>query len=445
MASRSKGPARRRSAPADPGRAALEQLAGALGRDHGSGALPIVAVGEQEAPELLDAIDACRHTRAVLERRGRWHGEWAELDPARLGHGPWSAGLAPGTEPGRWHAARPLVLRGLLAHDLADHASDIADAARVHEQLTEGDALAEWIAERLGPEPEPFEIVPRAAARFDPARDLERVRLVSHPPSGRGKRFKDLWVKSSWLSDFDGEDSLRVRVSFGREQLDDASADGARHRRVHELAARLFPESALLHENPELAELLERCTGTRVLFTQHIAYWNAPGGGALFHHDAFGADDEAENGPGQLGVCYAQLSGRTAWLALSTQDLALRVHEFGTALREEPELAWLHAQLFPRAQDVAAFEKLLGDERALCDEIALPGCGRVGALVQRGPEFTAYLADAGHAALLGPGDVILLPNHGLSRTAMHSVFCASDERAYSLSLALRADETPPAR
>jgi len=59
--------------------------------------------------------------------------------------------------------------------------------------------------------------------------------------------------------------------------------------------------------------------------------------------------------------------------------------------------------------------------------------------VNRGPEFTAWLADAGHAAILAPGDAILLPNHGLTRTAMHSVFCASDETAYGLSFAIRAD------
>jgi hypothetical protein len=62
--------------------------------------------------------------------------------------------------------------------------------------------------------------------------------------------------------------------------------------------------------------------------------------------------------------------------------------------------------------------------------------------VNRGPEFTAWLADAGHAALLGPGDAILLPNHGLRRTAMHSVFCAGEEVAYGLSLAIRSDREP---
>jgi hypothetical protein len=62
--------------------------------------------------------------------------------------------------------------------------------------------------------------------------------------------------------------------------------------------------------------------------------------------------------------------------------------------------------------------------------------------VNRGPEFTAWLADAGHAALLAPGDAILLPNHGLRRTAMHSVFCADDDVSYGLSLAIRSDREP---
>jgi hypothetical protein len=70
-------------------------------------------------------------------------------------------------------------------------------------------------------------------------------------------------------------------------------------------------------------------------------------------------------------------------------------------------------------------------------ELALPGCGRLAALVNRGPEFTGFLADAGHAAVLEAGDAILLPNHGYARTAMHSVFCAGERTGLGLSLALR--------
>ena len=49
----------------------------------------------------------------------------------------------------------------------------------------------------------------------------------------------------------------------------------------------------------------------------------------------------------------------------------------------------------------------------------------------------------GHAALLGPGDAILLPNHGLHHTCMHSVFCVSDHTTYALSFAVRLDTEPP--
>jgi hypothetical protein len=34
---------------------------------------------------------------------------------------------------------------------------------------------------------------------------------------------------------------------------------------------------------------------------------------------------------------------------------------------------------------------------------------------------------------------MLLPNHGLESTCMHSVFCASDEATYALSLAIRSN------
>jgi hypothetical protein len=192
--------------------------------------------------------------------------------------------------------------------------------------------------------------------------------------------------------------------------------------------------------------LVERFAAEPVLFTQHIAYWNGPEGGASFHHDAFAEDADAVAGVGQLGVCYVQLSGSTAWLALSIADLGSRVREFAESLAEGA-LPWVRAQLFPGAR-WARFEALVADDGALVTELALPGCGELGPLVNRGPEFTSFLADAGHAWILDPGDAILLPNHGLEhgleRTAMHSVFCAGDETGYALSLAIRPDrETAP--
>jgi hypothetical protein len=188
-----------------------------------------------------------------------------------------------------------------------------------------------------------------------------------------------------------------------------------------------------------LGALLQRFTGRPVRFTQHIAYWNAPQGGALFHHDAFAEDAFAEDAfaTRQLGVAFVQLAGRTLWLALSIEDLAARVTEL-VDLLAEGELPWVRAELFAEPDAWREVQALAADRRRLVHELGLPHCGRLHALVNRGPEFTALLADCGHAVLLRPGDVLLLPNHGLERTAMHSVFCADTRPTYGLSLALRA-------
>jgi hypothetical protein len=86
---------------------------------------------------------------------------------------------------------------------------------------------------------------------------------------------------------------------------------------------------------------------------------------------------------------------------------------------------------------------LARDRARATAELALPGQGVLGPLVNRGPEFTSFLADAGHASVLAAGDAIVLPNRGLRATCLHSVFCASDEIGYSLSMALRPDRESP--
>jgi hypothetical protein len=113
-----------------------------------------------------------------------------------------------------------------------------------------------------------------------------------------------------------------------------------------------------------------------------------------------------------------------------------RVLEFGEAL-EEGRLRWVLDQLFPRATERRRFFGFLKHPRRLARELARPACGFFAGLVNRGPEFTGLLVDAGHAFVLLAGDVILLPNHGLGRTAMHSVFGASAVSAYGLSMAIR--------
>lgn len=427
-------------------------ILGDADRDRCPLARPVISYAPDDEEEYLRSIETAAVRAVSLERRGALHGEWAELDPARLppalrgdldpDEREYEAELAR-----RWHASRPIVLHGVLRPLLAPFGSELEAADDVREELSREGGLRRFLDANASVLEPSFRAIGRRATLVDKERDIERVLLESFAPNGRGRPIEDLWLKTSWLSTHEDDASLRLRFSFGSERDDDASRDILRHRLVAEIAARLLPESAAVTEHPGLVPLLEHLCGESVLLTQHIAYWNAPNGGALFHHDAF-AEDELDGGTWrQFGVCYAQLTGTTAWLALSTEDLARRVAEFGAALLEG-EMPWVRAQLLdgPKAAmpgGLERFRALLGDPAAMVSELGLPGQGTLGPLVNRGPEFTSFLADAGHAYVVDAGDVILLPNHGPRDTCLHSVFCASDATAYSLSLALRPNRESP--
>jgi len=409
----------------------LADLLGAPDRDHCPGAAPVVSVRGQEDADFTRALKPLVRERLSLARRGQFHGEYAVLAPA--GSAPALAQLA-----GRWLAARPIALPGIARSLLQSERDELALADRLHSELCEGGGLRPFVAQRIARAGEAFEVLPRTRPFDDPERDLERVYLASPPPTPRGRKVQDLWLKSGWLSTFDEDRSLRVRVSFGREREDDASGDLLRQRLVARLAAAVLPCAAAAVADPQLRARIEGLIGEPALLTQAIAYWNAPEGGALFHHDAFHEDGRDT---GQLGVCYVQLSGATFWLALSTQDLALRVREFVEVIGDG-ELPWVRARLAPSARDLRNLQQLVADDEGLVRELGLPGCGRLAQLVNHGPEFSSLLADAGHALLLHAGDALLLPNHGPELTAMHSVFCAGEETGYSLSLAIRSEREP---
>lgn len=399
------------------------------GRDRIPGSLPVISYREEDEHAFLDDLERCADTTVELSRRGTWHGQWAELAPEKVG-------VDLGAELSdhaalhlRWTDARPIVLPGILDRAIDHHASEIADGLDLYHQLAEDGGLRRWLKHRLPALGSEWRVRDRRADLSDPERDIEKVFLSRETA---GQELRDLWWKSGRLSNFEADDSLRLRLSFGLERDDDASRDGLRQRAVTALAEALLPGATLVPNEASISRMLELFSGEELFLTQHIAYWNAPEGGALFHHDAF---DEPEEG-GQRGVLYAQLAGRTAWLALSIEDLAQRVLEF-IELLNEGELDWVRDDLFPRTADLIGATDCARDPERLMRELALPGCGRFAGLVNRGPEFTDYLANAGHAVILEAGDVILLPNYGLARTAMHSVFCADDEPTYAISAALR--------
>ena len=262
-------------------------------------------------------------------------------------------------------------------------------------------------------------------ARPDPPRDRARWTTRSQ---GCGL---ELWAKASLLSDHEDERSWRLRVSAGREPEDEGCRDDAVHREVARLAEALLPGAARIHGTPSIRGLVASCVDGEPLFTQSIGYWNAPGGGALLHHDAF--DERLEGG--QRGVLYTQLAGSTAWLAVSARELG---HEVQAALRT----------LLTEGEPLGDLERdrawaLASDPEQVLAELALPGCGALGWLAHGGEEFTGRLVDSGHAFVLDPGDAVVLPNHGLTATCFHSVFCASDGPTYAVSSAIRRPGPPP--
>lgn len=414
----------------------LAELLTATDRDHSPGVRPLVSFRDDDEPQFLDELAAHARTRFDVQRRGAWYGQYAELRSEELIPAPGPPRDAILAQ--RWHTARPIGLPAFVP-DLSPFAAEIGARRRLQDELGQEAGLRAFLRKSLAGWGSGFRVHDRPPRPGDDVRDIEKVLLHWHGErDGQPHSMYDLWAKSAWLTDRDDDESLRLRISFGRELEDDASRDLAKHARLAELGRRLFPESELISEHPWLIPFLERQIGGALHFSQHIAYWNSQGGGALMHHDAF---HEPLSG-GQRGVLYLQLSGETLWIALSIEDLCRRVIEFAAYL-EEGELSWVRQRLFPAEVDFQAFLRMCKRFVRVRNELARPGCGKLGALVNQGPEFSSLLADAGHAQILRAGDAILLPNQGLEQTCMHSVFGISEDTGYALSLAIRERRPQP--
>ena len=324
-----------------------------------------------------------------LERRGSRHGTVRPGAPLRL---------TPQEARERWLGAEPVLLRGAAAVGEPGAKRAISRTLAMFARLRDGAEIGPEIRRRLA-----------GQRRFEPAGesvdlgDEREIGKVHADLRGRGRVLEDLWAKLSRISPDSRDDSLRIRFSFGGERLDDWSTDPVRARAADELAEAVFPECRLLTAHREAARLLRRWTGGRVRYSERIVFSNAPGGGAVFHHDA---ED------GQLGVAYAQLSGRTAWLALSKRALA--------------------AAVAGRRDSARALRRLDGHDPAL------------DRLLNRTPSFTRRLVERGALFVLRAGDVLLLPSHGPDDAAWHSVFALGARPSLAHSYGLFRAEDPAA-
>ncbi len=395
----------------------LEDLLQDPDRDAIAGAAPVIAYDpQQDGPEFLSAISERASTRTRLTRRGRDHGHFAVLCDDEDQALDVDAALK------RWRSARPVVLRGAFDEAIPKAAAGV----ELFQRLSGDPDLLAWSAESelpggLSPASE-------HSTHEDPERDISKISFAD-PEEDQGAA----WLKLAKLSSFSEDESLRLRIGFGREGFDDASPLLARQRLISELGRSLLPGMEEICANTRVNWLISKALKGAALLTQPLAYWNKPEGGALFHHDAFG-----ENSPaGQRGVLYVQTHGETLWIALSIDDLVTRVGEMMDAMILG-DLKDIRESLYPD-DGLEPLLPIINDEELLREELGKPGCGKFASLVNLGPSFTAWLADSGHACLLGPGDGILLPNHGLHHTCMHSVFCVSDHTTYAISMAIRLD------
>jgi hypothetical protein len=322
---------------------------------------------------------AARTSLLSLRRRGTHHGRLRPTAP-RL--------LTADELIERWDADRPIVLRRALADTRAPWSGAIRASVAMFERLRRGASFQDEVASRLAG----HDVYRPAGASVDLEDPREIEKAWADARRGPRRVASELYAKLSWIAHDERDASLRIRFSFGSESLRDWQRETRRAPWSDGYARAVFPECAAIEENGDLVDLVRFLTGSVVRFSERIVYSNAPGGGAILHHD-----DEAW----QLGVLYSQLAGETAWLALSKKELAahLAAHVRAGGSR-------LPARTPARAL------------RAL-DRVGDPAVERV---LNETPAFTRRLAEAGALFHLKAGDSILLPTHGPDATCWHSVF-----------------------
>jgi len=323
-----------------------------------------------------------------------------------------------------WHADEAVMLPGLLDAEVTRHAGDIAQARHLMEETLDGQAVVDLF------EAEPY--AARLADRFalvasvHDEGDRQEIEKLFFDAEQDGEVIaEDLWCKASWLSYHPDDASLRFRFSYGLEGFEDVASDARRQALAATLTDVIFPESAVVAECAPLQALMAQILGTeQVLYGERIVYFNAPDGGAQMHHDVE---------RGHAGVVFAQLSGRTFWLALSKPRLMDEIMAFLARDDADAELA----RVLPKAADREGLRRLAADRAELSAYMEHFEHEWTEALVDRLPAFIAHLVARGYAHILQSGDALLLPQRDVDRCVWHSVFCLDDEPGEALSFAVR--------
>ncbi len=337
-----------------------------------------------------------------------------------------------------WQSDKAIVLPALLSENLEKAARNIEKSHKLMENVLESGEITPFLEQPPYQEAiaQNFFIVAASPEEHD-AQGIEKIYFDAHElnfasssESNNGADNEDdvvaeeLWCKGSWLSFIDDDASLRFRFSWGMEGYEDVSADPFKQAWAGKLCDVLFPESSLITQNDAILAHLSSILGKKPSFVERIVYFNAPNGGAQFHHDVE---------RGHAGVVFAQLSGSTFWLTLAKPKLMDEIISFVANAKNQQAIA----SVLPQASDQQTLKKLCDNRDDLSCYMEEPDHELVEALMDRCPEFVAHLVDHGYSHTLQAGDVLLLPQRDLDNCVWHSVFTLGDTPGEALSFAVR--------
>ena len=335
----------------------------------------------------------------------------------------------------RWQANKPVHLPGFVVNNLTSYEQEITKSKLLFETISRGGEIEDILdlpeyVERLG---ERFEML---ATRCDDADPQEIISVDYDVMENSEMIMEDVWMRVSQLSYQDDDDSLRFRFSFGMEGYDDVSEDFERQLAAAELCENLFPESAIITKDEKLQQCLTQIVSdntnnstdgddnTDVVMVERIIYFNAPNGGAQFHHDAE---------KGHLGVVYAQITGETFWFAMAKDAL---VNEMMIFLAEEENLPFLQ-EAIANDKEFQEFIEEAADRNRLALALDDPGHNAISILLNNVTLFFEQLINNDYGYYLKAGDIMLLPQESMQACAWHSVFCAGNEAGQALSYAVK--------
>ncbi len=325
------------------------------------------------------------------------------------------------SELSRWHDGLPILLAGQCVENLKINHDNIKQTEKLVRAVLADKACDDVLAtapyhERLEPK---FISLGSSFNEGDP-QEIEMVMFDAM--SGDDIIAEDLWLKASWLSFYEDDVSLRFRFSFGIDLEQDVASDPERQALASELSDAVFPESAIITDDSDLHEKLEEILeGKKVGFVERIIYFNGPSGGAYLHHDLE---------RGHAGVVYAQLTGKTFWLALPKQRLIEEIVAFS---KSHP---WPDSLTLEMRREMS---DLVGDRAYLAEQLDSFSNTSLIHLINETEAFVQFLIARGHGIELSPGDSLLLPQSDEKRCCWHSVFCLGEEMGQALSFAIRAD------